>query len=129
MALPHLKLPRIPRVSWRDFATTVGPFALIVIAAFWFTYRFVRPAPPRTIVIATGPAGSVFEATAERYRAILAREGVTLDIRPSEGSLENLKRLADPDSDVDVGFVQGGLARLGDRGKVMSLGSVFYAPV
>lgn len=129
MALPHLKVPRIPRVSWRDLATTVGPFVLIVIAAFWFAYRFVRPAPPRTIVITTGPEGSIFQATAERYRTILARQGVTLDIRSSEGSLQNLKRLAASDSDVDVGFVQGGLARLGDRSKVMSLGSVFYAPV
>ncbi|HSN20949.1 MAG TPA: hypothetical protein VLS49_09735, partial [Usitatibacter sp.] len=98
MALPRLKLPSIPRISWRDLATTVGPFLLILAAAFWLTYRFVRPAPPRTIVISAGPAGTIFQATAERYRAILAREGVTLEIRPSEGSLENLKRLADPKS-------------------------------
>jgi len=126
MHLPHL---RIPRISWRDLALTLGPYFLLVIFAFWFAYRFVRPAPPDTIVITSGRAGSVFEAASERYRTILAREGVTLKVLPSEGSLENLKRLADPGTRVDVGFVQGGLADKVDSSQLMSLGSVFYAPV
>ncbi len=120
---------KIPRISWRDLAMTLGPFIVLVLFAFWFTYHFVRPAPPHTIVITSGRTGSMFEATAERYRKILARQGVTLEILPSEGSLENLKRLGDPKSKVDVGFVQGGLASLGDPAKVASLGSVFYQPV
>ncbi len=127
--LSRLKIPRIPRISWRDLAMTLGPFALLVIVAFWFTYRFVRPAPPHTIVISSGRAGSIFQATAERYKAILARQGVTLEIVPSEGSLENLHRLSDPASNVDVGFVQGGIASFGHADQVMSLGSVMYAPV
>jgi TRAP-type uncharacterized transport system substrate-binding protein len=31
-----------------------------------------------------------------------------LKILPSEGSIENLKRLTDPSFQVDIGFVQGG---------------------
>ena len=129
MPLARLKIPRIPKISWRDLAVTLGPYALLVVVAFWIAYRYVRPAPPSTIVITSGRTGSIFEAAAQRYRKILAREGVTLEIVASEGSLENLERLADPKSKVDVGFVQGGLAGLGDAGNVMSLGSVFYAPV
>lgn len=108
---------------------TLGPFVLLVVLAFWFTYRFVRPAPPDTIVMTSGRAGSIFQATAERYRKILARQGIKLEIVPSEGSLDNLRRLADPKSKADVGFVQGGLASLGEPDKVESLGSIFYAPV
>jgi len=89
----------------------------------------VRPAPPRTIVMSSGAEGSSFQVSADRYRAILARQGVTLKVLPSQGSLENLKRLSDPNSGVDIGFVQGGLSTLGDPGKVVSLGSVFYVPV
>ena len=55
--------------------------------------------------------------------------GVTLKIVPSQGSLDNLKRLSDPKFKVDVGFVQGGIANLGDVDELMSLGSVFYVPV
>ncbi len=126
MTLPRLK---IPRISWRDLAVTLGPFILLVLVAFWITLRFVRPAPPHTVYLTSGRAGSIFQVTAERYRKILAREGVELEILPSEGSLENLKRLADPKSKADIGFVQGGLASLGEPDKVVSLGSMFYAPV
>jgi hypothetical protein len=126
MQLPHL---RISRISWHDLALTLGPYVLLVIAAFWFAYRFVRPAPPDTIVITSGRAGSMFATAAERYRKILAGEGITLKVLPSEGSLENLKRLGDPKTKVDVGFVQGGLADLVDTSNLMSLGSVFYEPV
>jgi TRAP transporter TAXI family solute receptor len=117
------------RVSWRDLATTLGPFILLLVAAFAVALHFIHPAPPRTVVMSAGRPGTVFQATAERYRAILARQGVKLEIVPSEGSIENLHRLADPSSRVDVAFVQGGLARLGEPDKVVSLGSISYSPI
>jgi hypothetical protein len=120
---------KIGRISWRDLALTLGPFALLVVLAFWLAFHFVRPAPPDTIVITSGADGSMFQVSAERYRKILARQGVTLKILPSQGSLENLKRLSDPDFSVDIGFVQGGLSRFGDPDGLISLGSVFYSPV
>jgi len=119
----------ITRISWRDLAVTLGPFILISLLAFWIAYRFVRPAPPNTIIITSGPDGSTFQRSAERYRKILARNGVKLEILASDGSLENLRRLSDPNSTVDVGFVQAGLSSLVDAGEVMSLGSVAYQPV
>src|SRR5215469_6735506 len=72
-------------------------------AVFWF----IHSAPPRTLIITSGPPGSAFQRNAEKYRAILARNGVTLKVLPSQGSLENLQRLENPTSRVDIGFVQG----------------------
>jgi NMT1 family protein len=126
MAISRLKMSR---VYWRDAAVTVGPFVLLVIVAFWVAFHYVRPAPPRTVVMTGGTEGSTFQISAERYREILARQGVTLKILPSQGSLENLKRLSDPKFKADIGFVQGGLSSYGDPGRLMSLGSVFYVPV
>ncbi|MBI4290910.1 MAG: ABC transporter substrate-binding protein [Betaproteobacteria bacterium] len=119
----------IARISWRDLAVTLGPFLLVSVLAFWIAYRFVRPAPPDTITMTSGPEGSTFRNSAERYRRILARNGVKLEILPSEGSLENLRRLSDPDAKVDVGFVQAGLANLAEADELMSLGSVSYQPL
>ncbi|HME45024.1 MAG TPA: hypothetical protein VKF36_18170, partial [Syntrophorhabdales bacterium] len=79
---------------------------IVVFAVFWFFHS----APPDTITITTGPEGSVFQSIAQRYATILAHNGVKLKILPSQGSLENLKRLLDPSFHVDVGFVQGGVA-------------------
>jgi TRAP-type uncharacterized transport system substrate-binding protein len=123
------RLPRITKVSWRDLAASVVPVALVSAAAFAVAFHFLKPAPPTTLTISSGPEGSLFRATAEKYRAILARSGITLKILPSEGSLDNLKRLADPDGEVDIAFVQGGMASRVDADAVESLGSIFYEPL
>jgi hypothetical protein len=119
----------ISRTSFRDLAVTFGPLVVIVLVAVWIAFRYVRPAPPRTLVMTSGAEGSSLQVQAERYRAALAKQGVTLKVLPSQGSLENLKRLADPKSGVDIGFVQGGLSTLVDTSRLVSLGSVSYLPV
>jgi len=129
-ALGPLRIPRrITRISWRDFAASLGPVLLVSVLAIWIAVHFVRPAPPDTIVITTGPEGSTSRTAAEKYQKILRRNGVKLTILPSAGSLENLKRLADPQFTVDVGFVQGGLSGLADTSGLVSLGSVFYETI
>ena len=119
----------IPQVSWRDFIAAVLPLLLITMLAVWAGFKFIRPAPPDTIIITGGAKGSSFANAAEKYRAILERNGVKLQILESEGSLDNLRRLRDPAFKVDVGFVQGGLVVDGDAGDLVSLGSLFYVPL
>jgi len=99
--------------------------SVTIFAVFWFFHS----APPRTITITTGPEGSAFHRAAEKYRTILARNGVKLNILSSEGSLENLKRLGDPSFRVDIGFVQGGVTNGINTDKLVSLGSVAYEPL
>ena len=41
----------IPRVSWRDLVAAVLPVLLLTVAALWLAFKFVRPAPPDTIII------------------------------------------------------------------------------
>jgi TRAP-type uncharacterized transport system substrate-binding protein len=126
----RIRIPlSIPRISWRDVAVTLVPILLLSLFAIWLALRFVRPAPPDTIIITSGPEGSQFRNMAERYRKILARNDVKLEILPSPGGLENLKRLSDPNFQVDVGFVQGGIGAGLDTDELVSLGSVFYQPV
>jgi TRAP-type uncharacterized transport system substrate-binding protein len=96
-----------------------------IFAVFWFFHS----APPRTIIITSGPEGSIFRRNAEKYGKILARNGVKLKILPSQGSQANINRLADPAFKVDIGFVQGGVAGVLDIDKLTSLGSVSYEPL
>ena len=112
-----------------DFVVATGPLLLIGLVAVAAAYWVVRPAPPTTLSIASGPEGSIFRQTAEKYRQILARNGVTLRIRPSDGSLDNLKQLLDPAAPVDVGFVQGGVAAGSASDQLVSLGAVFPEPL
>jgi len=119
----------VSRISWRDLATTAAPFVLAFLVAALVTVHFLRPAPPTTLTITSGPDGSSFRRYADRYRQILARNGVTLRVLPSEGSQQNLHRLLDPSSPADIGFVQGGLADPDHIDGLVSLGSLFYEPL
>lgn len=120
---------RVVAISWRDLAVSIGPTLLLVIVCIWLAIWMIHPAPPKVITIATGPEGSNFWNIAGRYKNILARDGVTLKLVTSEGSLGNLRKLADPNSGVDVGFVQGGVADGVNVAHLVSLGSVSYSPV
>src|SRR5512146_1802406 len=122
-------LARFSGISLRDLTATVGPVLLLTALAIGAAYWFMRPAPPKTITIASGPTGSNFRLTAEKYRKILARNGVKLQIVPSEGSLDNLRMLGNPATHVDVGFVQGGVTEGMNVEKLVSLGSVFHVPL
>ena len=122
-------LARFSEISIRDLVVSAGPLLLITAVAIVAAYLYVRPAPPDTITIVSGPPDSVFQRTAGKYQKILARNGVKLRIVPSEGSLENLKKLNDPAVRVDVGFVQGGVSTGIPVDKLVSLGSVFHEPL
>ena len=121
-------------VSLRDLFATAWWIFLIVGIGFVVAFQFVEPAPPKKIIITTGSDAGAYYAYAGRYAAILARNGITLEIRTSAGSLENLDRLEKDEA--QVGFVQGGVlepkADPDDEDSdsaLVSLGSVFYEPV
>jgi hypothetical protein len=108
-------------------ASAVALFVIVVglAAVLWV----IRSAPPRTIVVTSGPPRSSFQRYADSYQKLLASHGVTLEVLPSDGSLDNLKRLQNADSKADIGFVQSGLAKDTDVTRLVSLGSVAYQPL
>ncbi|MCL4800643.1 MAG: ABC transporter substrate-binding protein [Burkholderiales bacterium] len=122
-------MKRIRDFTARELATVALPVVLVVAAAFWATYTFVKPAPPRTLVMSTGGEGGAYHAFGERYRAILARDGIRLELRSSSGAVENLARLTDPAAGVSVAFMQGGIAAAQDAPELVSLGSIYYEPL
>jgi len=126
---PPRLVARFVAISWRDLAVSFGPILLISIAAIYLAVRLIQPAPPDTLTMAAGPKGSTFWNAAQKYRAILARNRITLNVLETEGSADNLKHLTDPHANVDVGFVQDGIAPAQQTNGLMSLGSVAYVPV
>ena len=120
-------------VSLRDLFATAWWIVLIAGIGFVVAYQFVEPAPPKKIVITTGGESGAYYQFAQRYATILARNGVTLEVRASAGSLDNLARLQS--NEAQVGFVQGGVVPpkddpdAEDESGLLSLGSMFYEPV
>jgi TRAP-type uncharacterized transport system substrate-binding protein len=122
-------IAKLDALFGRGLIVTVSVILLIALAIGIAAVVFISSAAPNTIIIASGPSGSVFQKNAEKYKKILAREGVTLKILPSEGSVDNLKKLANPQVAVDVGFVLGGEVNGTDIDKLVSLGSISYQPL
>jgi TRAP-type uncharacterized transport system substrate-binding protein len=85
--------------------------------------------PPRTVTMATGAAGGANHELGLRYRDILARSGVRLRLVNTTGGLDNLARLRDRRSGVQVGFIQGGTTTKEESPHVESLGTVFFEPM
>lgn len=107
-------------------AAIIFTATVLIIAGLWFFHS----SPPHTITITSGDEGSLFQRNAKKYAAILESKGVRLQILPSEGSLENLKRLQDPKFHVDIGFVQSGMVTKGQKvNDLVSLGSISYEPL
>jgi TRAP-type uncharacterized transport system substrate-binding protein len=115
-------------VNGRDAALILIPTLVLLAGAVWLTVKSIRLAPPNRIRITSGPDGSSYRRFADRYKAIIERYGVKVEILPSAGAIENLERLADRSARVDVGFVQGGLKE-GEVPGLMSLGSVAEQPL
>ena len=125
------KFSQFTQFSLRDLIVTAGPMTVLVIALCYVAYRLVDPSPPKQVTLATGQENSAYEEFGKKYAAALGKFGIKVTLVPSLGSQENLQRLMDPDSGVDIAFVQSGSIEqqaAKDAGLV-SLGSLFTEPV
>ena len=116
-----------------DFIAQYWLVLLAIAIALGFGFKYINPAPPDAIDISTGPDEGAFSVYAERYAAVLERDGVSLRIHPSAGAKDNLAHLLDDASGIDIGFLQGGLASDGlapqTAEHLWSLGSMYYEPL
>lgn len=113
----------------REMLEATLPSVLLICLALFFAYKFIDPAPPHNIVIATGEADLNYNAFAAIYGVYLQKEGITLERRKTSGDNENLRLLKDPESGVDIAFIQDGVAHSEGAGSLLSLGSLYYQPV
>lgn len=123
---PRFKRPKFERAAWREWLIIVGPAALVIIAAFALTARFVKPAPPDTFVFSAGAEGGAYHRYALEYQKILARDGIKLQVMVSAGSLQNLARMRGASPEASAGFVQGGTTLPEDSNNLLSLGRMFH---
>ena len=116
------------RTTW-EYIKIYGPAVFLTIVGFIIAYQFVDPAPPNRIVIGTGSTEGSYYAFGEAYSEILARDKVTLEVRSTAGSVENIKLLEADSGGVDVAFLQGGTGTLATADDLLSLGSLYFEPL
>ncbi|WP_133664649.1 TAXI family TRAP transporter solute-binding subunit [Paraburkholderia sp. BL10I2N1] len=103
---------------------------VVLLAALgWALAAALKPAIQRTIVITSGADGGIYRGFADRYAPLLKRAGITLDIRSSSGSVENYQRLANPDSEYEVGFIQSGTTSPKETDNLQTIAAVSFEPI
>lgn len=119
-------------LSVRDLLVAAGPVGLIGIALIALAYWWLDPAPPKHLILATGPKQSAYAEFGQLYAQALLQHGVRVQLQATAGSAENLALLQA--GKVDAAFVQGGTAPQrapdeDDTSGLASLGSLFREPV
>jgi len=123
----------IPSLSRKQtFLIAVAIIAGLAVILSMFS-RSLLPAPPRQVEMTTGAVDGAAHQFALKYQSYLNANGVTLELMPSTGAVQNLERL---NAGTPVGFVQGGLGLLQldsqepeSSTPLRSLGVVGYEPV
>lgn len=126
-ALP--RLIKLLLLGLRDLLASAGPVVLLAIGILVAAYWYLQPQPPRTVTLATGPAGSAYAEFGHRYAQALRSNGITVVLKPTDGSVDNLALLRR--GEADVAFVRGGSADpvADEEAGLVSLGALFYEPL
>jgi TRAP-type uncharacterized transport system substrate-binding protein len=82
-----------------------GLSCALIFAASFGSVISVQAADP-SITISTGKSGGGYNTIGERLKGVLSEQELPAQVLTSAGSLENLNRLADPQSPVNVGLTQ-----------------------
>jgi TRAP-type uncharacterized transport system substrate-binding protein len=116
-------------LSLRDMLASVGPVLLLAIGLLVAAYWWLDPQPPRSVTLATGPAGSAYAAFGQRYAEALAQDGIQVRLLPTDGTEGNLQALRE--GRADLAFVRGGSDGASDDAAqgITSLGALFYEPL
>jgi TRAP transporter TAXI family solute receptor len=110
-----------------EFIKVWGLLTLIVVVGFVITYQYVGAPPPKVVRIATGAKNGAYYTFAHEYARLLAKDGISLEVVPTAGSVENLQLLNK--GEVSFALVQGGSATKEDKERLHSLGSLFLEPI
>ncbi len=100
-----------------------------LIAALFAGIWFILPQPPQTLTIATGFPDGLYSQFANHLKIELAKEKITLQIRNTGGSVDNLALINDPNSGIDLAIVQSGVGDPVKYPELLSLAGIFYEPL
>ncbi len=109
------------------FWTISIPFVVLVAVLFYFTAQFIQPSPKREITIATGSENGNYYKTALRYKKLLEKDNVKVNVLTSSGSIDNVKLLKE--HKVDIAFIQNGTITQEEVPHIKALASVYYEPL
>jgi TRAP transporter TAXI family solute receptor len=112
-------------------ALAVWTYILVFcLVALLTTYMLVvEPPPPHAIVILSGGQNGAYYHFAQKYAEELKKDRLTVEVRETAGSVENLRLLGQAGSGVAVAIVQSGVATPAELEQFYALGSLYREPL
>jgi TRAP-type uncharacterized transport system substrate-binding protein len=105
----------------------------LVVAALLFiiitSIIYFKPFPPNSVTMAVGPAGKPSYVMAQELTKVFEHDDIKLKSKHSVGSVENIRLLEDPNSNVEIALVVSGATDRAHADRFYSLGSVAYSPL
>jgi uncharacterized protein len=126
---PKVSPPRRRSQGKRALAVWVWILAFCAAALIATYMLFVEPPPPRKIVIATGGQKGAYFHFAQKYAEELRKDGLSVEVRETAGSVENLRLLGEEGSGVAVAIIQSGVASPEEAEHFYALGSLYREPL
>jgi len=79
--------------------------------------------------MAIDPEGSFTAELGQRYRELLAKDGIELKLMPTAGAMDSIARMRDPKSDTSIAIVPAGMTNQQQSPGLVSLGTLYYEPI
>jgi TRAP-type uncharacterized transport system substrate-binding protein len=87
------------------------------------------PSPSSKLIITTGIDQGLYYKFGQQLSKELAKEGIQLEVLSSAGSVENIKRLNDPNAKTQIALLQGGVGIPSEHSNLSALSSLFNEQV
>jgi TRAP-type uncharacterized transport system substrate-binding protein len=102
---------------------------LLVLLVFAGLIYYLKPFPEKSITISTAFKGGDWYQFAESVTPALKDHGISLTVVASDGAIDNVEKLDNPQSAVSAGLTYGSVLSNEQIAGIYSLGSITYEPI
>lgn len=118
------KRPLLRQLAKKKYVLSAVVLVVSLVSIPWL----VGDPCPKQITIASGSLDGAYYWYAMRYKELLAKDGIALNVLETRGSVDNLDKLGH--GDADIAFLQGGIYQGGSSDAALtSIASLYQEPI
>lgn len=107
----------------------IGFFIVSLLGLIFLILNLLIPAPPKKLVMVTGSQSGAYYPIGVMFKNELAKYGISLEVRQTNGSIDNLNLISAQNKDIDLALVQSGTGDIEKYPGIDSLAALFYEPL
>ena len=121
-------IPSATHTLPKEYLQAALPALLVTLIGLFVIYKYVDPEPPKRVVMSISMEESNYKAYASIYQELLKNHGIELELNPSKGVIEDIRRLKSNDP-TQMALIQDGTGSAEGSQNLVSLGSLYYEAI